>query len=247
MNKLRKIGRVAEHYKYMRNKLGVLLLLAVLAAISGCVHTELIYREFNGESLYIDVRILEGAKIDAGYHIKLDKDDPVGTIVSIGTSAAKAEQVAKARKLMNAAMMKIDPDSMLTEELGDFFSETMQMKIADDPQQADYRLVVEVDQYGIDADSDFDGAFFVLKGISRLYEISHGERVWWSWFKGKEEIGPAAFGLSDSAGNILDAVMLAGLEEDDMVHGIRYVTREAVWNIALEFEKDLDRARRERG
>lgn len=226
-----------------RNTL-IVVALATLVVLTSCVHTELVWREFDEEPLLLDVRIAPNAQIDATYNIKLDADDPLGSIISIGTSVAKAAHVEEAQVRMDAAMQRIDLRDVLEDELGEFYTEVMEMKIVEKRRAASYRLYLEVDQYGIDADGG--GTYFVLNGHATLYDEFSGTRVWRSGYSSRASIGPEVFGLPAAAGDILSAAMLSELDEDEMLRGIDRVSREAAWQVGMQFEDDLYRARQTR-
>jgi len=226
-----------------RTALVVLAALATLAAIAGCAHTELIRREFDGRTLYIDARVPLNPTIDADCFTKTNDPDPTGNLVSIGASAAKAIQVESAEVRLARALRQVDLRDVIREELGEFFSRSAGMKIVTSRRGTDYRLVVDVRRYGINA---YGGVYYTLDGQSVLFDERDERKVWDNWFASEQEVSPNYFDLPDSVEQVITAMTLAALDEETMVLGINQVARAAARQIGTEFDRDLYRARLER-
>ena len=50
----------------------------------------------------------------------------------------------------------------------------------------------------------------------------------------------------EAAGNVISAVALADLSVEEITYGLERVARDAAWDIGLELENDIYRARRRR-
>ena len=230
--------------KSMTLRIGVFIFLVISVMLTGCVHTRLSHYEFHGESLHIDAYVPAYAEISTDHYVTFDGNDPIGTIMSIGSSVAKSASAWEAQKRLDSVMRQIDLQEIMEEELEGHFSEHMGMQIVNTPQQASYRLVVEVSQYGISAPSGSGGTFFTISGKSHLYDIYTGRRVWRKSFTSRQRMGPEVFGLPSAADNILIAVILSDLSEEEMAQGIDQISRKAARDIGRKFERDLYRARR---
>lgn len=214
--------------------------------LASCASTELAYHSFEGEPLRLVVRVAPEARVDADYFVTIDPDDPVGTVISIGSSVAKATQVKGARQKMNAALQELDVRSILEDEVGGYFEDVMEMRITDSRRDASYYLSVEVREYGIEASGPGSSVEFVLRGSAELYDTATNDRIWRDRFHRSLRVSPSFFGLPRSAGNVVSAAMLSELTEEEITSGIERVTREAAWEMGREFEDDLYRARRRR-
>lgn len=224
----------------------IIAAVTVVALLGACASAELAERRFEGESMRLIVRTVPGARVRADYDFFFDPDDPVGTIISIGTSVAKATQVEAARRKMDAALAELDIATILEEEVGDYFTAVMEMRITESRTRATYAMNVEVDEYGISASGPGSNVEFVLNGSAELYDAGTGDRIWRERFRRSEDVSPSFFGLPPAAGNVFSAAMLADLTEEEIAIGIERVTRDAAWEVAEEFERDLYRARRRR-
>ncbi len=218
----------------------------VVAALSSCASTELAYHSFEGEPLRMVVRVAPDARVDADYFVTIDPNNPVGTIISIGSTMAKASQVESARRKMDGALRELDVRGIMEGEVGGYFEGVMEMRLTDSRSDASYYLSVEVREYGIEASGPGSSVEFVLSGSAELYDTATNHRIWRDRFSRSLQISPSFFGLPSSAGNVVSAAMLSELTEEQIASGIERVTRDAAWEVGREFEDDLYRARRRR-
>ncbi|MFW6289136.1 MAG: hypothetical protein ACOC2Q_05090 [Spirochaetota bacterium] len=218
----------------------------VVGVLGSCASTELAYHSFERESLRMVVRVAPDARVDADYFITIDPNDPVGTIISIGSSVVKASQVENAQRRMDVALRELDVQSIMEDEVGGYFQDVMEMRLTDSRRNASYYLSVEVREYGIEASGPGSSIEFVLSGSAELYDTATDDRIWRDRFSRSLRVSPSFFGLPSSAGNVVSAAMLSDLTEEQIADGIERVTREAAWEVGREFEDDLYRARRRR-
>jgi len=242
---LRAVVKVEPTGEEMEMKYGRLLVALTLMALIGCVHTELIWRDFAGETVAIDVRIDADARVDASYYLKVDKDDPVGTVVSIGSSVAKAAQVAAAQQRMDRAIGVLDLSGTIRAELTNHLAKVERMHVVGRGEGADYLLEIEIWRYGIRANDELGGTFFEVHCHTKLYETVSNTVVWDDLSMVQSQIGPDVFGIP-AADNVLSAAMLAGLSEDDILTGLSRAAVDVAGKIGDQFSRDLRRARSRR-
>ena len=220
-----------------------LSLAAAVLLFSGCVSAELGRVDFEGEPLFLDVIIAPDAEVHASYDIVFDAENPVRTIVSIGTSAAKAAQVEKTRERLDGAMRRTDIPGLLEEEIAVFFSRRMDMRIVERRSAAEFELTLDVKEYGIMAGGGAE-VELVLNAVASMYADSGRERIWRRRVHASEQVSPAFFGLPPSAGNVLSAAMLSELTEDEIAAGLERVAREASRELGAVLQRDIYRAKR---
>ncbi|MFW6262259.1 MAG: hypothetical protein ACOC6J_11825 [Spirochaetota bacterium] len=224
----------------------IILAVAVTALLGACASTKLAEYDYDGEPVAIVVRVAPGARVEADYFVTIDPDDPVTTILSIGSSVAKAGQVREAERKMEVALRGMEIDTIIEQELASYFGEVMAMRIAESRRRSSFFLNVVVEQYGIEASGPGSSVDFVVEGEAELFDEYTNDRIWRERFSRSEQFSPSVFGLPRSAGNVLSAAMLSELTEAQIAAGVERVTRDAAWEIAQEFESDLERARRRR-
>ncbi|MFP4114651.1 MAG: hypothetical protein ACOC2Y_04140 [Spirochaetota bacterium] len=226
-------------------RFGTAVAIAVLLGVLGsCASTELANHTFEGESLRLILRVAPGARVEADYWITIDPEDPVTTVISIGSSIAKASQVNEAQAKMDSALRDFRVDEVFEDEVGSYFSDVMEMRLVESRTRASYILSIEVEEYGIEATGHNGGLEFVLDGNAELIDNYDGRRIWHKWFHRDEQISPSVFGLPTSADNVLTAALLSELSEEEIAAGVERVTRDAAWQVAEEFDADLSWARR---
>lgn len=218
----------------------------LVGLLGACASTELAYHSFEGEPLRLVVRVAPDARVDADYFVTIDPSNPVGTIISIGSSVAKASQVESAQRKMDVALRELDLRGIMEDEVGGYFEDVMEMRLTDSRSSASYYLSVEVREYGIEASGPGSSVEFVLSGSAELYDTATNDRIWRDRFSRSLQVSPSFFGLPSSAGNVVSAAMLSELTEEQIANGIEQVTRDAAWEVGQEFEDDLYRARRRR-
>jgi len=217
-------------------------LLGILLLFASCA-SQLQYYDFDGESLRVHVMIAPDARVDADYGVEIDPDNPVRTLVSIGTSVAMASQVEQAQRKMDAATRNLDIGQILESQLESYYERAFDMRIADSSRRTTYDLSIEVTEYGIEASGPGSDVDFVLRGQARMYDTASRERIWRDRFSSRIQISPTMFGLPAAAGNVFSAAMLADLTEEEIATGLQNVAYDAAWEVASEFERDFYRGR----
>lgn len=217
---------------------------AVIIGLTGCASTELAYYDFDEQRVAVDARVAPDAQVDASYSVEINADDPVRTALSIGSSLAKAGQVSRAEDKLASAMRATDIRAIVEDELGRFVDTTLGSRIVDSRRDADLQLLIDIEEYGIDAGGS--GVDFELTAVASLWDTYSNDRIWRTRESVSEPASPDAFGLPGSVGNVFTAVALAELSEEEITRGLERLARDAAWEIGLELEDDIYRARRRR-
>jgi hypothetical protein len=221
-------------------------LATLVVALTGCASTELANYRFAGARMVVDARVSPDAEVYAFYSVTIDPDDPVRTAISIGSSLAKANQVRIAEEKLYGAMQETDIRMIVEDEVGDYVETSLGVEVIEDRRRADFQLLIEVEEYGIDAGGSSGGVEFELTAIATLFDLRDGGRIWRTRESVSREASPSMFGIPSAAGNVLSAVALAELSEEEIARGLDRLARDAAWEIGEELEKDIYRARRRR-
>jgi hypothetical protein len=208
----------------------------LLAALAGCASYDLSVYEFVDRPMAIDVRVIPGAEVESNYFVTVDPNDPVSTILSIGSSVAKANEVARAQERMDTAMRRADVEFIVKDELEEFVAFSLGSEIVSRRPEAEYYLLVEIDAYGIDAESRGGAIDFALDGRATLYSEWENQRIWTRWLHVREPIRPGFFGIPGAAGNVVTAAHLSELTVEEIVVGLEAIAREAAHDIAEDIE-----------
>jgi hypothetical protein len=141
-------------------------------------------------------------------------------------------------------MKQTDIRAIVEDELSDYVETSLGARVVDDRQRAEYQLLINVESYGIDAGGPGSGLDFELSAEARLMDLRGGDRIWRTKETVSRQASPSMFGLPAAAGNVLSAVMLSELTEEEIAQGLDRLARDAAWEIGQELEKDIYRARR---
>ncbi len=230
-----------RHFRY-----AIVFTTVLVAGFTGCVSTELAFYDFDDLAMTVDARVAPDAEIDTSYSIVMDPDDPVRTALSIGSSLAKANQVAQVESKLREALRETDIRTIVEDELSEFVETTLGARIVENRRAADLQLLIDVESYGIDAGGSGSGIEFQLSAVATLFDLRSGDRIWRTRESVSEPVSADVFGLPPVAGNVLSAVRLSELTEEEIAHGLERLARDAAWDIGLELESDIYRARRRR-
>jgi hypothetical protein len=232
------VGLLEDHVK--RILLFVLFPLLTLIVV-GCASYDLSLYEFRDRPLAIDVRVLRSARVEGDLFVTLDPDNPIGTVLSIGTSIAKAGEVAAAQERLDRALKNTDIEALTRLELEDFAEFSLGSILVERRPDAEYYLQVEIERYGVDADGPGSAVRFNLDGRAELYDEFSRELIWATGLHIRERANASFFGLPAAAGNVLSAALLAELSEEEMVRGLESIAREAAREISTEIENSIYR------
>lgn len=219
---------------------------ALVFIIAGCASTELAMYDFYSLNMSVDVRVSPDAQVDASYNVVIDAENPMRTALSIGSNLAMANQVSVAEEKLYGALRHTDMRTIVDEELSDFVEATLGVRTVDERRSADLNLMVDIESYGIDVGGIGSGIEFEISAIATLWDAATGDRIWRTREYVSEPASPEVFGLPPVAGNVLSAVALAELTEEEIAKGLDRLARDAAWDIGLELEHDIYRARRRR-
>lgn len=215
----------------------IIVLSVVLAA--GCVsYPELATRPFVDRGIAAELRLTPLPQIDVSYDIRFDPDNPVGTVLSIGTNIAKAGHAEKAEERMLKALRGMDVPEIIRRETLAGVAFILRSNPVESSKNADYLLDIDIREYGMSAGSAGGVSFEVDVEID-LLDLSAGDAVWHDRTYINEPVSPELFGVNDIVGNVVSVGVLAELSESDIVRGFESLGREAARRITRELESDL--------
>ena len=183
-------------------------LVALTVLLSGCASTRLAGYSFAGAPMSVDARVSPDARVGASYSVVIDPNDPFRTALSIGSSMAKASQVAEAERKLAAALGMTDIRAVVEDELGRFVETTLGVRVVEERQRADFRLLITVEKYGLDAGGPGSAIEFEMTAEAMLFDVHDRGRIWRTRESVSRPASPAMFGLPAVAGTVLSAVML---------------------------------------
>jgi hypothetical protein len=169
--------------------------------------------------------------------VDIDPDDPVTTIISLGSSVAKAGEVRKARERLAAAIESTDVREIVHTEVEQFVDYSLGSVVVDRRPDAHYYLIIEIESYGIEAGSWGGNVEFSLDGRAQMFDEFSNEKIWQKNLHVRQPAYSSFFGLPGPADNILSAARLAELSAEEISAGLEAVAREAARTVAEDIEQ----------
>lgn len=224
------------------SKLPRLLILSGLLLLAACSSNKL--REYDLRESEIAARTFlppaAGVHTDADVYI--NKEDPIGTILSIGGTVAKEIEAAKARARLDSAMMRVDIPAIVEEEVLLQAAELLNSRPINEINAADFVLNIDFKEYGIDAKSWVGGVHFIIDTRVDLIDQKQGRRIWKKHIEEREPLSPGVFGLG-SVNKVLDAVALSELTVEEIAAGLENLAHYTAERIARRLYDDFVKSR----
>lgn len=217
---------------------------AAVALVSGCASVGLLgeYR-FRGGALSGLMRTPPEPRVFADYSIRLDRDDPVSSVLSVGTSIAKAAGVRAAQQRLTRALAAVDVPEEIRWSTMEECAQVLGCEAVRRVEDSDFLLSLEIREYGIDASSGNASAEFCVDLVATLVDGIDGSEIWRTRVREEMPISPSVFGLGGSVGNIVSAATLADLSEEEIGRGLMKLARSVAYRVADRLVRDLRRAR----
>jgi ABC-type uncharacterized transport system auxiliary subunit len=221
-------------------------LAAVAAAfllLGGCMsvnHLDLY--DFEGARLAVDMETPPEPQLRIDYNIQMN-GSPVMDALSVMSNLAKANQAARARELMRAALMGVDVPGIVRSESFRACASSLGTETVDSVRMADYVLALRIKEWGIEARSPVSAVSLHMKLLVSLYPRKGDELAWRRMITVDEPADPEMFGVGNIIGNMVTATVLSNMTEEDLARGFKELGSLTARRVAYELEGDLDRAR----
>jgi hypothetical protein len=180
--------------------------------------------------------------LDAWYDLSINTQDPIGTVLRIGSSIVKAAEAEKAGERMREALGRVDVPDVVFAESAARCLRALDADRVGDARDADVVLELEIEDYGINAASWGSAVSLEIETTVRLYERRSHDLLWRRHITVTRRASPEVFGLPGAAESIFTAAMLASLSTEEMVRGFSSLAQYAARVIGDTLERDLWKA-----
>jgi hypothetical protein len=183
------------------------------------------------------------AQVFTNFSFWIDPNDPVGSAFRFGSGLIREAEAKKAQERMDKALERVDLVEIIRERTLEGGAEIIGCRAVDRTDRADLLFDLEIREYGIDAQSNVAGLNFRINVQVELLDTRERSTVWRRRIRERTPISPSVFGLDDAAGNVLTAVALSMLTEEQMTKGFERLAEEAADHIVSKLHQDFLKAR----
>jgi hypothetical protein len=199
--------------------------------------------DFEASRLAVEMRTPSEPRLNVDYAITTDRHSPIITALSVMTNIAKASQANRAREVMLDALMEVDVPEIIRTETFSACASSLGAEQVASKRGADYILSISMDEWGIDARSAFSAVSLRIRLTASIYPVGGSELAWRREVTVDQPADPEMFGVGNILGNMVTATVLSEMTEEDLARGFKELASRTAKRIALELERDLDRAR----
>ncbi len=220
----------------------IVLAAALLSSCAGARYSPLAEYSFLDATLAADMIVPPEPTLNVFYRITFDPHDPLWTAMSIGTSVLKAAEVEQAEGRMREALATVDVPALLLDQTLSGCSAALGTRRATSPQDADFRLVLDIHEYGLSAEGPGSGVAMTMEVTAALYSNVDRRMIWRRNASIDQPATAQLFGVGHVVGNLVTAAMLANLTTEELAAGFRNLATEAARSLSRRLSRDLDAA-----
>jgi hypothetical protein len=222
-----------------------LVLAGTMAALAvSCATTNRLDKyDFRDAPLAADLRNPPQPTVDVHYRVIVDANNPVGTVLSLGTSYGKAQEAGKAEERMRDALASVDVPGIVLERASAACAAALGARRVANRGDADFLLDLEIQSYGLHAGSGGGSVSLRMNLTARLHSLRDGDLVWRRDLRVDRPMNPALFGGSSIVGNVVSAAVLASLTTEQMADGFRTLAEDTASWVGRTLEDDFMAAR----
>jgi hypothetical protein len=228
---------------FVRKLLVWLFLVAISLTMIQCgASNRLREYEFRNRTAAATMAAAPRAQVFTESFFRVDENNVVGTALRLGTSIVKATEVRKTQERLDRAVEQIDIPERIRAQTLRRCSEYLHFQPIEKASDADFLLMMYIDKYGINAGSWSTGVDFKIDVEVLLVDNVENITVWKKVIKEERPISRKMFGLGGAASDVVTAVTLAELSEEEMVEGFSHLADYVADRIAERMQKDFLKA-----
>lgn len=162
--------------------------------------------------------------LTSGYSVRAD--DPVGSVLRAGTTAAKEVEARRARARLDSATARVGPTGDLAQRTLERASRYLGTRPVNSESDADFLLEVRMKNFGLDARGS-SSAYLYTNAEAVLLDRRTGREIWNVSVHGTDRLTPRVRGAADvpGAGNIIAASSLASMSVADFQDALQQLAQ----------------------
>ena len=219
------------------------LLVVILLMMMSCSSNRLMEYDFKDKTAAALMALPPPPAVFTDDWFFIDEDNLLETAIKIGTTIAKEVEVQKTQEKLGNAMEEVDVSERVRERTLKKCASYLRYEPVDDPDNADFLFDMHIQSYGIEAESWMASVHFKIDVKVFLIDNDKGIEVWKKRARVRLPITRGLFGLPDEAGDIITAVSLSKLTEEEMVEGFTHLSGYTADQVARKLQHDFAKAR----
>lgn len=219
---------------------GVLFILTIVMCGSS---NRLMEYEFNDRTAAAMMAIPPPAEVFTDSWFMVDGDNIIETVIKLGTTIAKEVEVQKTRDKLDNALQEVDVAERIRERMLERCAKYLRYRPVDNPDDADFLFDLHMQHYGIEAKSWTASVHFKIDVKIYFIDNEKGIEVWRKRVRERMPVTHDVFGLPGAAGDIITAVSLSELSEEEMIAGFEHLADYTADQIARRLQRDFAKAR----
>jgi hypothetical protein len=218
--------------------------MALVISLTSCVTLNRLDEvDFEGRTAAAIVLSPPRAEVFSGYSVRVDPDDPVGSAIRVGSGLIREAEARKAQERMDRALERVDLAETIREKTLQGGAEALRCRPIADADRAELLFDIEIREYGIDIQPGQLGLSFRINIEVELRDRRAELLLWRRRIREVGPIMPSVFGLDEAVGNVVTAVILSRLSEQELAIGLGHLAEDAGNRIVSRLRRDFVDAR----
>jgi hypothetical protein len=218
----------------------LILIACVIPVFLSCTTVNNLF-EYNttNSDIVLQYTIPPAPGVDANYNVNIDPQNPIMTIVSVGSNLVKASEVKKAEVRLYEALETADIPKTVIAKTFVYCTHALNAQIVDDINYADFSFHIDITNYGINAESYSGSVSLNISLDVRMYHEPSREIVWRRVLSVSEPVGLDFPGVDNNVSNVVTIAVLSTLSTEELARGFELLSHKAASKVAQVLQSDL--------
>jgi hypothetical protein len=222
-----------------------ILSIAALIILSSCsTINHLEDYEIRGSNIAMDMMFPPQPSVNVDYGDVNFSEDRLLALFKLGTNIVKAGEARKAELKLRSALQGLYIPEYAAELTFDRIVKMLDSTMIEDINKADLILEIDIQEYGIEADSFNGDVSMVFTMIARFYHPGDNKIIWQRHTRVERRITPGFFAFDELLGNVVSIASLANLNKEQLADGFKALTYEIMEETINDLRKDIRRSRK---
>lgn len=174
---------------------------------------------------------------------KSSSEKLLNTVLNVATTVINSVEASKAQAKMDSAMKHVNVAEIVKTQTLQEGSNILHFNPIDNTHTADFLFSISINSYGISANSWASSVNFTMDVTLKIYDNHSSSLIWKTDYLESKPISSAFFLGSTSVGNVLTALQLSQLTQDQMKAGFTHMAEYAANKIIEKLQKDYAKSR----